>query len=306
MDLFVKIIRETIVKGMGVIMQQLFDVFAHIGGILVEIRIRDVFDIALVSFIVYKAFKIARETRAEQLLKGIALLLVAYFSAKIFDLKTMKFLLGTVMSNGILAIVILFQPELRRTLEKVGRSKVSNVFSIADKSPTGQWNTAIPIVVEAVDRLSRTQTGALIVLEQKTKLGEQIATGVEMNAVPSVELFGNIFFVNTPLHDGAVIMRDGKILAAACFLPKPQKEELIASHLGSRHRASIGISEVSDALTIVVSEETGTVSIAENGELSRGFSRDRLTEFLTKRLAPDPHEDRKNAKDKIKNIISKD
>ena len=240
-------------------MQQILIFFSNIGTILSRIGIADVLDIALTSFIIYQAFKIARETRAEQLLKGIALLLIAYFAVQIFGMKTMNFLLGNIISSGLLVIVILFQPELRRVLERVGRSKVSNVFSLSERN-TSSWEHAIPVIVEAVDRLSKSNTGALIVLEQKTKLGEQIATGVELDAVPSVELFGNIFFVNTPLHDGAVIMRDGKILAAACFLPKPLREELIASHLGSRHRASLGISEISDAITIVVSEETGTVS----------------------------------------------
>lgn len=271
-------------------MQQILIFFSNIGTILSRIGIADVLDIALTSFIIYQAFKIARETRAEQLLKGIALLLIAYFAVQIFGMKTMNFLLGNIISSGLLVIVVLFQPELRRVLERVGRSKVSNVFSLSERNASS-WEHAIPVIVEAVDRLSKSNTGALIVLEQKTKLGEQIATGVELDAVPSVELFGNIFFVNTPLHDGAVIMRDGKILAAACFLPKPLREELIASHLGSRHRASLGISEISDAITIVVSEETGTVSIAENGKLNRGFGRERLTQFLTERLTPPPAND---------------
>ncbi|MEG0895138.1 MAG: DNA integrity scanning protein DisA nucleotide-binding domain protein, partial [Oscillospiraceae bacterium] len=136
----------------------------------------------------------------------------------------------------------------------------------------------------AIFTLSDNKTGALIVIEQKTKLGEQIDTGVTLNAAISEELIGNIFFVNTPLHDGAVIIRDGRILAAACFLPKPQKEEHIASHLGSRHRAAIGISEISDAITIVVSEETGTVSITQEGELKRNFNKQSLKKFLTDNL----------------------
>lgn len=273
-------------------MQQLMTFLDNIFAVIKGFGIADFVDIAIISFIIYKAFKIAKETRAEQLLKGIFLLLASYLFAEILNLKTLKFLLDNIITSGILALVVLFQPELRRILEKVGRSKVSNVFSINDKNTTS-WQKAIPIIVESVDRLSKTNTGALIVLERNTKLGEQIATGVYMDADPSVELFGNIFFVNTPLHDGAVIMRDGKILAAACFLPKPLKEELIASHLGSRHRASIGISEVSDSITIVISEETGTVSIAENGQLHRGFGHDRLTKYLTEHLIADEKEEKK-------------
>lgn len=273
-------------------MEQLITFLENILAVIKGFGLSDFIDIAIISFLVYKAFKIAKETRAEQLLKGIFLLLASYLFAGLFNLKTLKFLLDNIITSGILALVVLFQPELRRILEKVGRSKVSNVFSINDKNTTS-WQKAIPIIVEAVDKLSKTNTGALIVLERNTKLGEQIATGVTMNADPSVELFGNIFFVNTPLHDGAVIMRNGKILAAACFLPKPLKEELIASHLGSRHRASIGISEVSDSITIVISEETGTVSIAENGQLHRGFGHDRLTKYLTERLIVDDKKEEK-------------
>lgn len=280
-------------------MQTLQNIFMALWNVLISIRINDVIDIIVMSYIIYKAFQFARETRAEQLLKGIFLLAIAYFAARIFTMKSLTFLLENIIASGMLCIVILFQPELRRILEKVGRTKVvSNVFSPGNKN-SSEWEKVIPIIVESVTRLSKDLTGALIVIERKTKLGEQIATGVELNAVPSVELFGNIFFVNTPLHDGAVIMRDGKILAAACFLPKPQKEEFIASHLGSRHRASIGMSEVSDAITIIVSEETGTVSIAENGELQRGFTKERLTEYLTERLVPKTDEEHKSAFKKV-------
>lgn len=260
--------------------------------VLRDMEPKDYLDIALISFIIYKVIQIAKETSAQQLLKGILLLVIAYFVVQVADLKTMKFLLQNVISSGIIALVVLFQPELRRILEKVGRTKVTNVFTTSSDT-TNDWNVVIPIIVEAVDTLSKSTTGALIVIERTTRLGEQIATGVEMNASPTTELFGNIFFVKTPLHDGAVIMRNGRILAAACFLPKPQKEELIASHLGSRHRAAIGISEVSDSITIVVSEETGTVSIAENGELDRGFSSERLTAFLHEKLLPEEKDDQK-------------
>jgi len=195
------------------------------------------------------------------------------------------------MTSGLVVVVILFQPEIRRLLERMGRTKMP--FAASESSNNG-WDKAIPPIVDAVDNLAKTTTGALIVLEQQTRLSEQIDTGVWMDAVPSTELFGNIFFVNTPLHDGAVIMRNGKILAAACFLPKPQKEEYIASHLGSRHRAAIGMSEVSDAIIIVVSEETGTVSIAENGALNRGFSKDRLTEYLKSKLIHDEQNEKKS------------
>ncbi len=282
------------------------DLFWSLWSIIKTIRIQDIIDILLISFIVYKTFQFAKETRAEQLLKGIILLLLAYFVVKISNMKTMTFLLENIIQSGILALVILFQPELRRALERVGRTKVTSVFTnTASEKHLSDWERAIPIIVNSVAKLSQSKTGALIVLEQETKLGEQIATGVYLDAQPSEELFGNIFFVNTPLHDGAVIMRDGKILAAACFLPKPQKEELIETKLGSRHRASLGISEVSDSITIVVSEETGTVSIAENGHLMRGFSSDRLTQFLRAKLIPQPSEEHKISSLKIKQHLKR-
>lgn len=277
------------------------DLLLSLGSILKTVRIQDIIDIILISFLIYKIFEFSKETRAEQLLKGILLLFLGYFLAEIIGLKTMGFLLGNVIQSGMIALVIIFQPELRRVLERVGRAKVSAVLiGSSSERHAGDWEKAIPIIANSVEKLSQTKTGALIVLEQKTKLGEQIATGVELNATPSEELFGNIFFVNTPLHDGAVIMRDGKILAAACFLPKPQNEEFIASNLGSRHRASIGISEVSDSITIIVSEETGTVSIAEEGQLLRGFSKERLVQFLRNRLVPEQTEEHKLSALKLK------
>lgn len=265
------------------------ELFNRIYSVMKVFGISDIIDILLISYLIFKAIKLVRETRAEQLVKGILLLSISYLVSYLAGFKTMVFLLKNVFQIGVIALIVLFQPELRRALEKVGRTKVKalNIFAPDNsekKSVT--WESAISNICEGVESLSKTKTGALIVIERSTRLGEQIATGVEINAVTSVELLLNIFFVNTPLHDGAVIVRDGKILAAACFLPKPQKEELIATQLGSRHRAAIGISEISDALTIIVSEETGTISISEDGQLIRNFTRDSLKTFLTDKLTP--------------------
>ena len=246
--------------------------------------ITDVLDILVISYIIYKGIQLVRETRAEQLLKGILLILALTLVAYLLDMKTLNFLMNNILQIGIFAIIVLFQPEIRRALERLGRAKMGNVFTAESTRHAGEWEPVIPIIVSAVDRLSKTVTGALIVIERQIKLGEQIATGVILNATPSVELFGNIFYNKTPLHDGAVIMRDGRILAAACFLPKPQKEELIATHFGSRHRAAIGMSEVSDAIVIVVSEETGTVSVVVDGKMERGFDSARLTRYLQENL----------------------
>ena len=251
----------------------------------------DLLDILLVAYVLYKGVKIVRETRAGQLVKGILLLAVAYLVASVAELNTVTWLLNKVFELGIIAIIVVFQPELRRTLEKVGQAKVKTLASWTHPEESirqnAVWGMPIDVLCEAVQRLSISATGALIVIERDTKLGEQIATGVIVDAIPSVELIGNIFFKNSPLHDGAVIMRDGKIYAAACFLPKPGKEEDIDKKLGSRHRAALGISEVSDSVTIVVSEETGGISFAVNGRLIRNLSIDKLRQTLHFYLIPE-------------------
>ena len=265
------------------------DFFNQIYSVITVFRIEDLLDIVLISYVIYKSIKLVRETRAEQLVKGIFILVVSYFIAVQLELKTMSFLLQNVFQIGIIALIVLFQPELRRALEKAGRTKVPslNIFTPdnAEKRSV-TWDSAINDICEGVHSLSLEQTGALIVIERSTKLGEQVDTGVYINSTISVELLLNIFFINTPLHDGAMIIREGKILAAACFLPKPQKEEFIATQLGSRHRAAIGISEISDALTIVVSEETGTISVSEDGQLIRNFTKESLKTFLMDKIIP--------------------
>jgi diadenylate cyclase len=257
---------------------------------ILPIQVVDIIDIGVMAYLIYCGIKFVRETRAGGLIRGIIILAAAYLLSGFLRMKAISFIMENLFNVGLLAILILFQPELRRTLEKMGHSKISKmqIFSSTDKDDTANsvWRQPIEAICDACEDLSATLTGALIVIEQESKLGEQIATGTVINAVPSKELFGNIFYPKTPLHDGAVIMRDGMVLAAACFLPKPQKEELINKALGSRHRAAIGMSENSDALIIVVSEETGAISVAENGELKRGFTRDSLKRFLRGALIP--------------------
>ena len=243
----------------------------------------DILDILVLSYVVYLGMKLIRETRAGQLIKGIFLLLFVYIIASWINMKAISYLLSETLNIGLIALIILFQPELRRTLEKAGYTKLGLRFSGSSNVDSGVWSRTIDVICDACVELS-TSTGALIVIERQTRLGEQIDNGTILDAIPSKELFGNIFFNKTPLHDGAVIIRDGKILAAACFLPKPQKEELINKRLGSRHRAAIGMSENSDAIVIVVSEETGAISVAENGVLKSGFTRESLHQLLTKRL----------------------
>ncbi len=265
------------------------DIWESIYSVIRTMRPVDFVDIGLLSYLIYFLFKLIRETRAGQLFKGIVFLIVAYAISELLGLKSITYLLSQTFDIGLLAILIMFQPEIRRVFEKLGHShfglKALGLVGTNDEV-TAKWTVAIDAICDSCVELSSTCTGALIVIERQTKLGEQIENGTILNAQPSKELFGNIFYPKTPLHDGAVIMRDGMILAAACFLPKPQKEELINKKLGSRHRAAIGMSENSDAMIIVVSEETGQISVAENGVLTRNYTREKLHHLLTEALIP--------------------
>jgi len=268
-------------------MEAIYNFIEEILSVIRSIRIMDVIDILILAILIFEAWKLVRETKANQLLKAVGILLVVYFISWAIGLRAIEFILKSVFSIGILAIIILFQPEIRRALEKMGRTEFKRIGFITGNEPdsmNARWETAIDAISDSCDELSATTTGALIVIERQIRLGEHIDTGTRLNAIPSKELFGNIFYPKTPLHDGAAILRDGEVIAAACFLPAPQKEELINKKLGSRHRAAIGMSEVSDAIVIVVSEETGTISVAENGELTRGFTRDSLRKHLRSKL----------------------
>lgn len=284
-------------------MYSIKNILNMVWNVMQSITFMDIIDILLMSYLVYLLIKLIKETRAGQLIKGILFIAIAYVISNLIGLKAMSYIIKSVLDVGLLAILIMFQPEIRRALEKAGRSKIgTTLFSVGENADqSAKWNICIEAICDSCVDLSATKTGALIVIERQTKLGEQIENGTILNAVPSKELFGNIFFKNTPLHDGAVIIRDGMILAAACFLPKPQKEELINKKLGSRHRAAIGMSENSDAIVIVVSEETGHISIAENGELTSDFTRFRLNEYLHETLIPKPSENKKKLPIKKRN-----
>ena len=268
-------------------MSLLLDTKDSILNVLNTVTVVDFIDIAILSYLVYLLIKLVRETRAGQLVKGIVLLALGYLISSIVGLKSLKYIISTAFDIGLIAIIILFQPELRRALEKVGRTRFGlNLLGFGESQDelTEKWSNAIQSICDSCVELSATCTGALIVVERQTRLGEQIETGTILNALPSKEIFGNIFYPKTPLHDGAVIMRDGIILAAACFLPKPQREELVNKKLGSRHRAAIGMSENSDAVVIVVSEETGQISVAMDGVLTRDYTHEKLKKLLTQEL----------------------
>lgn len=270
--------------------QQVLDAFLSVISTFKPI---DVLDVLILTYVIYLLLKLIRETRAGQLVKGIIFLVAGYFVSRAIGLKVVSYLLQNALSMGVLAMIVLFQPELRRALEKAGRSKFGiRLFGLGQNSDElkQKWVPAIDAICDSCVELSATCTGALIVVERQVRLGEQIETGTILNAVPSKEIFGNIFYPKTPLHDGAVIMRDGIILAAACFLPKPAKDALINKKLGSRHRAAIGMSENSDAIVIVVSEETGQISVALNGELTRDYTHDKLKALLEEQIYNDKTE----------------
>jgi TIGR00159 family protein len=245
--------------------------------------IRAVVDISIVSYLIYKLIFLVRETRAWQLIKGILLLFVAEYISGWLGLKTLEFILRNLFQLVGFALVVLFQPELRRALEQLGRSKFKNFFTFDEEEIEKKTNDAIEEMVNAAAELSRTKTGALIVLEGETKLGEIINTGVQLDSKITCELIINIFTPNTPLHDGAVVIRNNQVKAAACFLPLTDNPNL-SKELGTRHRAALGVTEVSDCAALIVSEETGKISFALNGGLTRNLNPDTLRKALKKNL----------------------
>lgn len=239
-----------------------------------ELRFQDVLDIVIITVLVYKIIEWSMNTRAYQLLKGLGVLLLVLLLSTLFNLYTINYLLNTLLVSGIVVIAVIFQPELRRGLAHIGRFK----FTFLQKERTEESGVTKEIV-NALIELSKRKVGALIVIERETRLDEYFATGTQVDAKTTSALIQNIFEPNTPLHDGAVIMREGRIHYAACVLPL-FNDSNISKELGTRHRAAMGISQASDSLTLVVSEETGVISYAENGKLVRYVDRIALTELL--------------------------
>ena len=232
-----------------------------------------VVDITLVAFIVYYVIKIIKQTRAEQIVKGILILFLLMVVSKALNLVILDFILTNIMTYGMLLFIVVFQPELRNAFEKLGRKKIVDIFDFDDKLKNKQ------IVAEIVKSLKK--IGALIVIEQSTKISDIAREGVDLSAKVSSELLQTIFIPRTPLHDGAVVIGEGKIKAASCVLPLAS-ENVVPKNLGTRHRAAVGMSEVSDALVIVVSEETGTISFVESGKMKRDLTGEKLTAILLK------------------------
>ena len=257
------------------------DIWATIRNMLWNLTHRlgiiDIIDILIVAVIIYELLLLTRHTRGSALLKGLFLLLMIVIFSNILGLTSLNWLLLTVLQNGAIVLVILFQPELRKMLERLGRSRV---FTKNNKrGPEDDQGTIISEIRQTIVDLSRRRVGALIVFERQTGLQDVIETGTQLNAEISAPLLENIFEPNTPLHDGAVVIRDDQIMAAACILPLAEASG-VSRELGTRHRAAVGISENTDAAVLVVSEETGIVSLAQDGALKRPFTVDELTDFL--------------------------
>lgn len=240
--------------------------------------ITTIVDILIVAFLAMKVVKILKGSRAMQLLKGIIFLIIITALSSLFRLNILHYILSSIMTYGVILLIILFQPELRRALEQLGSNKINKYFGI-EKDIVIKTKEDIYKIVIAVLELSKTKTGALIVLERDIKLKDIMSTGVNINAEISPQLLVNIFTPKTPLHDGAVIISNNKISAAACMLPLASDKD-IAKELGTRHRAAIGMSKESDAIVIVVSEETGKISIAKNGTLIADLREDALKKIL--------------------------
>lgn len=243
--------------------------------------LKDIIDVGIVSYIIYKMMFLVRGTRAVQLLKGIFVLVITWALSTWFNLYTLKWLMNQMFTFGIVTVLIIFQPELRRVLEQLGRGKLFARSSNLDRTAL---NEQLEEVIRAVRSMSRRKVGALIIFERKTGVTEMIESGIAMESKISSELLMNIFTPNSPLHDGAVIIRGNQIMAAGCYLPLSENP-FISKELGTRHRAGIGVSEVSDAISLIVSEETGQVSLSINGMIVRDINEEALISKLHEELS---------------------
>lgn len=292
----------------GVFMQGILsftDTFREIGKAILSFNsISDILDVLLVAFVIYSAIKLIRETRAIQLAKGFVLLAAVYALVYLLKMQVSTYLFSMIFSNILLVLVVIFAPEIRHALESVGRSKVGKLNFLAAKNgdlihQNEEATAMINAVTKACANMSDKKVGALMVFEKKSILGDVISTGTKVDAKVSTELIENLFFPNAALHDGAVIFRENRVCAAGCILPLVQQNRTVSSELGTRHRAAIGMSEQSDAVVVVVSEETGAISYAYKGTLNRNLSTGDLREVLTEHfIVSEPNE-----KNHLKNIL---
>lgn len=269
---------------------RIFDIasgfFMQIVMALSDIRIADIIDILAVAYVIYKAIGFFKETRAKILIKGLLLLLIVWIFAQWFDLISIKWLLIKFFDYAIIAVAVIFQPELRHALERVGHSSFGRFGAGQDSVEKQAVKKCVDEICKSCGKMQEQRIGALIVFERATPLGEIIETGTMIDAAVTEELVGNIFYPKSPLHDGGMIVRDCRIASAGCILPLTSNNEL-SKELGTRHRAAVGMSEGSDAVVVVVSEETGIISVCINGSIKRDYNQISLREFLYAELLKD-------------------
>lgn len=287
----------------GDLMSKVMNFLDTVGAALLSFNfLSDFLDVLLVAFIIYEAIKLVRGSRTLQLIKGIIILAVVYGLVTLLNMEASEYLMSVLIKNGLIILVVLFAPELRNMLEKFGRrSFLDFLFSFKNGETVEKAvTTTVNDFCKSANDLSETKTGALVVFEKNAPLQDIIKTGTLLDAQSSPELFNGLFFKNSALHDGAVIVRDSRIYAAGCILPLTQNNSL-DSELGTRHRAAIGMSEQSDAVVVVVSEETGTISVAVNGVLTRDITTGKLREILLGELIPNTSDSKGNFFSKLLN-----
>lgn len=258
--------------------------------LLTSISAKDIVDILIVSYVIYKLILLVRGTRAIQLMKGILVVVITWAVSIWFQLSTLQWMMNQTFTFGVLGVIIIFQPELRRALEQLGRGKL---FSRSSSEEDQDVNKRISEVIRAANYLAKRKIGALIVFEKETGLTDYVESGIAIESKISAELLINIFIPNTPLHDGAVIFRQGQLMAAGCYLPLSENP-FISKELGTRHRAAIGMSEVSDAMCVIISEETGQISLTMNGHIVRDIKEESLIAKLFEELKPKAKTKEKN------------
>ncbi len=270
----------------------------------IKFSVADFLDICLVAFLIYHGIKLIRETRAMQLAKGLLLLGIGYLVVYQMQMQSSAYIFRIVFQNIFIVLIVLFQQEIRQVIERVGKSRFSAISSFFrnGREDDSVVNSAVIEIAKAVQRMSDSHTGSLIVMEKDMLLGDVIKTGTSVDAFVTHELIGNIFFPNSPLHDGAAIVRNGRLLCAGCVLPLT-KNDSISSDLGTRHRAALGMSEQSDAMVIVTSEETGIISIALKGKFTRNLTEAELREQMLNYLLDNSDENKENEKETLKNLF---
>lgn len=281
-------------------METLREIFQKIAYSIPKIGWTDIIDIAVVAFAIYKLIGMLRHSTASRVAKGIGVLALATALTRVLQLNTVNFILDKVLELGFIALVIVFQPELRRFLERMGSRKLSRLLAPKDKQ--NEMETAIEAVVNACELLSRDRVGALIVFERGVQLGDFFKTGTVLDAKVSVQLLRSIFFPKAALHDGAVLLRQDRIMAAGCVLPLTENTH-ISTELGTRHRAGIGMSEMTDAVVVIVSEETGTVSVAVGGMLKRHLAPQMLGRLLENELLGGKVEQEESVLEKVRSFL---